>query len=93
MYISKKIYNTSENITDKRNPQKLYAYMLHIYSNAESPGRNDGDSSQLTNWILDSGDTCKMTPDISYFIPHLLMETYKYIKVVDGQLFTAKQTG
>ena len=62
-------------------------------SNVESPRRNHVDSLQHTNCILDSGDTCKMTPDISYFIPYLLMETYKYIKVADGQLFTAKQTG
>ena len=28
-----------------------------------------GDSSQLTNWILDSGATCHMTPEVTDFIP------------------------
>ena len=30
--------------------------------NYEGPSRNFGDSSQLTNWILDSGTTCHMKP-------------------------------
>ena len=28
-----------------------------------------GDILQLTNWILDSGATCHMTPEVSDFIP------------------------
>ena len=66
---------------------------MHIYSNAGSPILNYVDSSQLTNWILDSGVTCRMTLDISDFILGLLMETDKYIKVVDEHFFTEKQTG
>ena len=27
-----------------------------------------GDSSQFTNWILDSGATCHMTPEVTEFI-------------------------
>ena len=34
-----------------------------------------------------------MTPEISGFIPGLLVETDKYVQVSDGNLFTAKQTG
>ena len=48
---------------------------------------------QLTNFILDSGVNCHMTPDISDFVPGSLVETDKYIEVVDGHFFTAKQTG
>ena len=58
-----------------------------------SPTRDFGDSSQLTNWILDSDATCHITPDISDFIPGSLVETYKYIKVADGHFITVKQTG
>ena len=72
---------------------KIYTSTEHMYSNAESPIINDGDSLQLTNWILDSCATCHMTPEISDFIPGSLVETEKYIKVVDGIFFTAKQTG
>ena len=28
-----------------------------------------GDSSQLTNWILDLGEMCHITPEVSDFIP------------------------
>ena len=34
-----------------------------------------------------------MTPEISYFIPGLLVETDEYIEVADGDFVTAKQTG
>ena len=47
----------------------------------------------LTNWILDSGSTCHTTPEISDFILGSLVETDKYIEVVDGNFVTAKQTG
>ena len=58
--------------------------MAHMSSNAESPRRNYGDSSQLTNWILDLGVTCHITSEISDFIPGSLVKTDKYIKVADG---------
>ena len=41
--------------------------MIHMYSNAKITIRDFGDSSQLTNWILDSGRTCHMTPETSDF--------------------------
>ena len=52
-----------------------------------------GDSSQLTNWILDLGATCHMTPEVSDIIPGSLEDTYKYIEVADGHHITAKQKG
>ena len=64
-----------------------------MYSNAEISRRDFGDISQLTNWILDSGETCHTTPEISHFIPGSLVETDKYIKVSDGKFVTSKQTG
>ena len=54
---------------------------------------NFGDSLQLTNWFLDSGATCHMTPEVSDFIPSLLEDTYKHIEVVDGHHVTVKQKG
>ena len=64
-----------------------------MYSNAESPRSDYGDSLQLTNWILDSSVTYHMTPDISGLIPGSLAETDKYIEVSDGHFITSKQTG
>ena len=50
-----------------------------------------GDSSQLTNWILDSGATCHMTPEVTDFIPGSLEDTDKCIRVADNHQVTAKQ--
>ena len=52
-----------------------------------------GDSSQLTNWVLDSVATCHMTPQVSDFIPGPLEDTDKYIEVAYGHHITAKQKG
>ena len=52
-----------------------------------------GDSSQLTNWILDSGATCHMTSEVTNFIPGSLEDTDKFIAVADGHQVTAKQKG
>ena len=52
-----------------------------------------GDSSQLNNWILDSGATCHMTPEVTDFIPGSLEDTDKFIEVADGHHITAKQKG
>ena len=52
-----------------------------------------GDSSQLTNLILDSGETCHMTPEVSDFIPCSLEYTDKYIEIADGHHVTEKQKG
>ena len=59
--------------------------------NDKCPSGNFGDSSQLTNWILDSVETCYMTPEVSDFIPGSLEDTDKYIEVEDRHNITAKQ--
>ena len=56
---------TEENNSD----QKIYEYMARMSDNDRCPSRNFGDSSQLTNWILDSVATCHMTTEASDFIP------------------------
>ena len=47
--------------------QKIYAYMAHMSVVDECPSGKFGDISQLTNWILDSGGTCYMTPEVLGF--------------------------
>ena len=79
----------SENNSD----QKIYAYMARISGNDECPSEKIGDSSQLTNWILDSGATCHMEPDVSDFIPGSLEDTDKHIEIADINHFTTKQKG
>ena len=71
----------------------MYAYMAHMSDNDESPSRGFGDSSQMTNWILDSGSMCHMKPQVSDFIPGSLEDTDKHIEVAYGYHFTAKQKG
>ena len=48
---------------------KIYAFMERMSSDDERKSGEYGDSSQLTNWILDSGATCHMTPEVTDFIP------------------------
>ena len=72
---------------------KIYASMARMSSDDERKSGNYGDSLQLTNWILDSGATCHMTPEVSYFIPGSLEDTDKYIEVAGGHHVTAKQKG
>ena len=67
--------------------------MARMSRNDERKSEKYGDSSQLTNWILDSGATCHMTPEVSYLIPGSLEDTYKFIEVADGHHVTAKQKG
>ena len=43
--------------------------MARMSDNEKIPSRDFGDSSQLTNLILDSVSTCHMTPQVSAFIP------------------------
>ena len=50
---------------DNDNDQKIYTYMACLSDNDENPSRAFVDSSQLTDWILDSGETCHMTPQVS----------------------------
>ena len=60
-------------------------------SNDECSSENYGDSLQLTNWILDSGATCQMTPEVSDFIPGSLEDMDNYVEVADEHHVTAKQ--
>ena len=41
--------------------------MTRMSGNDKSTSRDFGDSSQFTNWILDSSGTCHMTPQVSDF--------------------------
>ena len=67
--------------------------MARMSSNDEFTSGNFGDSSQLTNWILDSGATCYMTPEVSDFIPCLLEDRDKHIEVLEGHHATAGKKG
>ena len=49
--------------------QKIYASMARMSVNENFPCVNFGNSLKLTNWILGSGATCHMTPEVSDFIP------------------------
>ena len=55
--------------------------MARMSGNDEFSSGNFSYCSQLTNWILDSGETCHMTPEVSYFIPLLLEDTDIYTEV------------
>ena len=61
--------------------------------NDKIPSRYFGDSSQLTNWILDSGATYHITPQVSDFIPGSLEYTDKYIEFSHGHYVTDKKKG
>ena len=67
--------------------------MTHMFDNDECLRGNFGDSSQLTNSILDSGATCDMTPEVSDFIPGSLEDTDKHVEFADVHHVTAKQKG
>ena len=75
------------------NDHEIYASMARMSRNDERSSEKYGDSSQLTKWILDSGATCHMTPEVSYLITGSLEDTDKYIEVSDGYHVTAKQKG
>ena len=59
----------------------------------QCPSGNFDDSSKLTNLIVDSGATCHMKPEVSYFILGQLEDTDKHIEVFDGHHVRAKQKG
>ena len=56
--------------------QKIYASIALMSSDDERKSVKYGDSSQLTNWILDSGARCHIMPEVSDFIPGTLEDTY-----------------
>ena len=61
--------------------QNIYASMARMSDNEKCPIGNFGESSQLTNLILDSVATCHMMPEVSVFIPVFLEDTDKILKV------------
>ena len=46
------------------NDQKIYASMAYMSDSDKNSSRDFGDSSQLTNCILDSGETCHTKPQV-----------------------------
>ena len=67
--------------------------MARMSGNDECLSGNFGDSSQLTNRILDSGARCHMTPEVSNFISGSLEDTDKNIEVAYRHHVTEKQKG
>ena len=59
------------------NDHKIYPSMARMSSDNECKSGEYGDSSKLTNWILDSGATCHMTTEVTDFIPGSLEDTDK----------------
>ena len=75
------------------NDQNIYESMAHMSGNYACPSGDFGDSSQLTNWILDYEETCLMTPEVPDFISGSLKDTDNYIEVADGHHQPEKQKG
>ena len=76
---------------DDDNLKKIYAFMSQMSGNKESSRRDFGDSLKLTNWSLDSRETCHMAPHVEYFILVSIEDTDNYIEVANGHHITAKQ--
>ena len=83
--------NSAKENSDDNNDRKVYASMERMSNDDVSENKDYGDSSQLTNWILDSGATCHMTPEVTDFIPGSLEDTDTFIEVADGHHVTAKK--
>ena len=66
---SKEKGNRACDNSDDENDLKVYASMARTSNDDVSKNNDYGDSSQLTNWILDLGATCHMTPEVTDFIP------------------------
>ena len=64
-------YNGKGNCTHDKgknnSDQKIYTSKAHMSGNGKFPCGNFSDSSQLTSWFLNYGETCHMTPEVSYF--------------------------
>ena len=88
-----KVDKKSENSTEKSKSHKIYLSMALIYSKKESLRRDFGDSSKMTDWVLDLGVTFHIKPEISDFVPGSLVEMDKYIEVADVHYVTEKNTG
>ena len=60
--------------------------MVRMSGNDECPSGKYGESSQLTNWVLDYISMCHMMPEVLNFIPGSLKYTDIHIEVADGHL-------
>ena len=87
---NEKVNRACNNGKDNSN-QKIYVSMACMSVDDEYTSGNFGDSSQLTNWILDSGAMCHMTQEVSDFIPCSLEDTGRHTEVADGHHVSAKQ--
>ena len=67
--------------------------MARMSDNVKSSSSDFGDISKLTNWMLDLGSMCHMTPQVSDFIPGLLEDTDKHIEVAEVHYVTDNQEG
>ena len=85
--------NSAKDNSDNDDDLKVYTSMAHMSNDDVSENKDYGNSSQLTNWILDSGATFHMTPEVTDFIPVSLEVTDKFIEVADRHHVTAKQKG
>ena len=56
--------NCACNNGNNNSEQKIYASMARMSGNDKFPSGSFGDSSQCTNWILDSRAMCHMTPEV-----------------------------
>ena len=87
---AKEKVNHACNNSNDDNDLKVYAYMARMSNDYKRKNKDYGDSSQLTNWILDSGATCHMTPEVTDFIPGSLEDKDKFIEVADRHHVTMK---
>ena len=76
--------NSAKDNSDDEDDLKVYASMARMSNDDVSKSKDYGDSSRLTNWILDSGATCHMTPEVKDFVPGTLEDTDKFIEVAYG---------
>ena len=90
---SKEKGNREKDSSDDDDDLKVYTSMAQMSNDDKRENKDYGDSSQLTNWILDSGATCHMTPEVTDFFPGSLEDTDKLIEVAGGHHVTAKQKG
>ena len=65
---SKEKGNRTCDNSDDDNELKVYASMARMSNDDKRENKDYGDSSQLNNWILDSGATCHMTTKVTDFI-------------------------
>ena len=70
----------SQKLVQFKESYRRYTRLCHVcLSNVEIPRKDYLYSCQLTNFILDSGATCHMRPEISDIIPNLLVKTDKHL--------------